>query len=42
MSENSFEGGWISWFCTLQEHIFYCEIEEDFIRDSFNLYGIAS
>lgn len=32
--------GWISWFCALEDHQFLCEIDEDFIRDNFNLYGI--
>ena len=33
---------WISWFCTLQDHIFLCEIEEDYIKDNFNLYNLSS
>ena len=31
---------WISWFCSLEDHSFFCEIEEDFIRESFNIYGM--
>ena len=32
--------GWIQWFCALEGHEFLCEIDEDFIRDPFNLYDI--
>ncbi|EGR27920.1 hypothetical protein IMG5_186710, partial [Ichthyophthirius multifiliis] len=34
------QGGWISWFCALEDHQFLCEVDENYIRDSFNLYGI--
>ena len=34
------EGGWISWFCQLEGNEFFIEIDEDFIRSSFNLYGV--
>ena len=33
-------GGWIQWFCNLEDHQFFCEVDEEFIRDNFNLYGI--
>jgi hypothetical protein len=36
--ENS--GGWIQWFCSLEGHEFLVEIDEDFIKDGFNLYGL--
>lgn len=32
--------GWIQWFCALEGHEFLCEIDEDFIRDPFNLQDI--
>lgn len=38
--ESESTGGWISWFCELEGHDFFAEIDEDYIRDSFNLYGI--
>jgi casein kinase II subunit beta len=33
--------GWIKWFCTLDGHDFLVEVDEDFIKDKFNLYGLA-
>lgn len=41
-SEDSSErsSNWISWFCSLEDHQFYCKVDEDFIRDPFNLYGL--
>lgn len=32
--------GWIQWFCSLEDHQFLCEVDEDYIRDQFNLYGL--
>lgn len=34
------ETAWISWYCSLRGHEALAEIEEDFIRDNFNLYGL--
>lgn len=34
------ESGWIQWFCSLEDHHFFCEVDEDYIRDNFNLYGL--
>jgi casein kinase II subunit beta len=31
---------WINWFCEIEGHEFFTEVDEDFIQDSFNLYGI--
>eukprot|EP00920_Eleutheroschizon_duboscqi_P010474 GHVT01024522.1.p1 GENE.GHVT01024522.1~~GHVT01024522.1.p1 ORF type:complete len:340 (+),score=75.82 GHVT01024522.1:423-1442(+) len=36
------DGGWMSWFCNLQGHDFFAELEEDYIRDNFNLYGLKA
>jgi casein kinase II subunit beta len=34
--------GWIQWFCSLEGHEFLVEIDEEFVKDSFNLYGLQS
>ena len=39
-SKSSSDGGWISWFCDLEGHEFFVEVDNDYIRDSFNLYGL--
>ena len=31
---------WINWFCEIEGHEFFVDVDEDFIQDSFNLYGI--
>ncbi len=38
--ESESAGGWISWFCELEGHDFFAEIDEDYARDTFNLYGL--
>lgn len=38
--ESSGDGGWIPWFCGLKGHEFFAEVEEEYIRDNFNLYGL--
>jgi hypothetical protein len=32
--------GWIQWFCSLDGHEFLIDIDEEFIRDAFNLFGL--
>lgn len=32
--------GWIKWFCSLDGHEFLTEIDEDYLKDQFNLYGL--
>ncbi|CEM10162.1 unnamed protein product [Vitrella brassicaformis CCMP3155] len=34
------EAGWIQWFCSLEGHDFFVEVDEDYIKDNFNLYGL--
>ncbi|KAF9513240.1 hypothetical protein BS47DRAFT_1344466 [Hydnum rufescens UP504] len=31
---------WITWFCSLPGHEYFCEVTEDFIVDDFNLTGL--
>lgn len=33
---------WISWFCSLPGHEYFCEVTEDFIEDDFNLTGLST
>ncbi|KAI8057747.1 casein kinase II regulatory subunit-domain-containing protein [Syncephalis plumigaleata] len=33
---------WISWFCSLPGHDYFCEVEEEFIEDDFNLTGLST
>jgi casein kinase II subunit beta len=39
-ASESVEEGWTSWFCGVQGHEFFCEVEKSYIEDSFNLFGL--
>ena len=39
---NREERSWISSFCGRRENQYFCKVEDSFISDSFNLYGINS
>ncbi|KAJ6237296.1 casein kinase ii subunit beta [Anaeramoeba flamelloides] len=31
---------WPEWFCDLDNHEFFCEIEDEYLMDDFNFYGL--
>ena len=36
--DDSSPNGWVKWFCSLEGHDFLVEVEEDFLKDLFNLH----
>lgn len=41
MSSSETPASWVSWFCSSRGNEFFCEIDEDYIGDNFNLTGLS-
>ena len=40
--DESSSNTWIQWYWNIPENEFLVEVDEDYIRDSFNLYGLRA
>ena len=41
-SSGSDESTWVSWYCSLRGNELFCEVDDDFLRDDFNLTGLST
>lgn len=42
MTASEDETSWITWFVSIRGNDFFCEVEEAFVQDDFNLTGLSS
>ena len=38
--EGEEDSSFVTWFCNARGHEFYCKIDEDYIADNFNMFGL--
>ncbi|KAK6734387.1 hypothetical protein RB195_017896 [Necator americanus] len=41
MSSSGTAASWVGWFCSSKGNEFFCEVDEDYISDNFNLTGLS-